>query len=98
MNTIVFVASVWGARVVRDFIEELVTGLFPDTEKKGLKILYKVIGLIVGWGVFFLDVYLSGSYIMPADANMPVSVAIAVVPMLLVYGYKLFTRSAVIEA
>lgn len=97
MNTVILVVAFWGARLLRDFLSEIIMNRLPEGAEKGKKLLFKVISFAVGWAAFLLYVYFAGYYIMDKEANMSIALIIALVPNLAIYGYKLFSRSAIIE-
>lgn len=98
MNVVVLVIAFWGARQVRDFIKELIANRAPENANKGVKLLFFVLGMIVGWAVFLGYIYFAGYRIMDKEANMTLAWIIALVPNVLYYGYKLFfTKSLLIE-
>ena len=98
MNIVVLVIAFWGGRQVRDFIQELIVSKTPENASKLVKVLFFLLGLVVGWGVFLGYVYFAGYRIMDKEANMVLAWIIALVPNIAVYGYKLFfTKSALIQ-
>lgn len=97
MNTVILVVAFWGARLLRDFLSEIVMNRLPEDSTKGKKFLFKAISFIIGWAAFLVYVYFAGYYIMDKEANMTWALIIALVPNLAIYGYKLFSRSIVIE-
>ena len=98
INIVILVVAFWGARLLRDFIEELLMNVFPASEKKVTKIIFYLISRVVGWGAFLLYVYFAGYRIMDKEANLTLAWIIALAPNVLIYGYKLlFTKAAVIE-
>ena len=97
-SIVILVIAFWGIRELRSLLGEiLLEKLLPATEKKGLKLVWKLISLIVGWGVFLLYVYFAGYYIMDKEASVAISLIIALAPNIVAYGYKLLTKSVVIE-
>ena len=98
MNIVVLVIAFWGARQVRDFFKELIISKTPENAGKGVKILFFLLGMIVGWAIFLGYVYFAGYRIMDKEANMVLAWIIALVPNIAIYGYKLFfTKSALIQ-
>lgn len=98
INIVILVVAVWGGRLLRDFIEELLMNVFPASEKKATKIIFYLLSRAIGWGAFLLYIYFAGYQIMDKNANQTVSWIIALAPNVLIYGYKLFfTKAAVIE-
>ena len=98
INIVILVVAFWGARLLRDFVEELLMNVFPASEKKAVRILFYLLSRAVGWGAFLLYVYFAGYRIMDKNANLTLSWILALAPNILIYGYKLFfTKAAVIE-
>lgn len=98
INIVILVVAVWGGRLLRDFVEELLMNVFPTSEKKVTKIVFYLLSRAIGWGAFLLYIYFAGYRIMDKNANQTVSWIIALTPNVLIYGYKLFfTKAAVIE-
>ena len=99
MNTVILVAAVWSARTMNSFIGELLLKVLPDNGKKIVQLLFLLLSKLVGLGAFLLYIYFAGYYIMDKEANTALSIVIAVIPMLLIYGYKfIFKKSAVIQS
>ena len=40
INIVILVVAVWGGRLLRDFVEELLMNVFPTSEKKVVKIVF----------------------------------------------------------
>jgi hypothetical protein len=98
MNIVILVVAFWGARVMRDTIEELIVEHLPASDNKGVRLLQKLFGAAVGWGIFLLYIYFAGYRIMDKDANLTLAWIIALCPNVIFYGYKLlFTKAALIE-
>ena len=98
MNVVVLVIAFWGARQIRDFIKELIVNKAPENAGKGKKLLFFILGMVVGWAFFLGFIYFAGYRIMDKEANMTLAWIIALTPNVLYYGYKLFfTKSLLIE-
>ena len=60
INIVILVVAVWGGRLLRDFIEELLMDVFPASEKKATKIIFYLLSRAIGWGAFLLYIYFAG--------------------------------------